>query len=69
MLNGGFYEGQLKEGKFNGVGGRVFPNNDVFFGEWTDDEIEGVGIYSFSENQIFETYEGKFEKGNPIGSG
>ena len=69
VLESGFYEGEIVNEKFHGIGGRLFPNGDIYFGEWADGELEGEGIYKFYSHDLFLSYEGKFENGMSIGIG
>lgn len=41
-------QGKYNGGRKNGEGCYCFTNNDVYEGEFRDDRMAGVGVYSFS---------------------
>lgn len=59
----------MKDGKFNGIGGRIFKNRDIYFGEWKSGEMNGKGVYKFYEHALYEIYYGKFQEGVCSGVG
>lgn len=45
-LSNGFYEGELKDGKFNGFGRFTYHTGDKYEGEWIDSKRHGRGSYT-----------------------
>ena len=43
------YEGDVENGKPNGVGFLTFPNGGKYIGEWKDGYVNGQGTYTFSD--------------------
>ena len=41
------YEGQFKEGKYNGVGIYYWPNAIKYYGNFVEGKIEGIGMRYF----------------------
>lgn len=46
------YDGLLKENKKEGVGYIYFSNDDIFCGEFKNDEANGFGIYKYQDNNV-----------------
>ena len=43
-----YYEGEWKDGKFNGSGVLYYENGNVWYeGEWRDDKLNGKGLYFY----------------------
>lgn len=49
-----------------GVGIYMYPNSDVYFGEWKNDSFDGHGVYIFNTGEI---YEGELKQGQKNGVG
>lgn len=63
-LNGNFYDGELKDGKRNGIGIYSCDNGDIFTGEWEDGErIRGTETFWCRETEGLsgEYYIGDYE--------
>ena len=43
--DGSFYEGNLKDNKFNGFGRFVYSNGDFYEGNWKNGQVNGFGNY------------------------
>lgn len=52
------YEGDFKEGKFQGQGSYIFANGDTYKGAFADDKFNGKGTYNFVNG---DSYEGNFK--------
>ena len=67
------YEGNYKNGMRDGVGMMVFPNKDVYEGEWAENKMHGEGTYTYnSKNKAGEQpdiYSGAFVDGKKSGAG
>ena len=65
--NGGYYEGELMFGKFNGYGTYKFSDSgDRYEGEWKKGHINGYGNYQHNNG---DRYEGEFVRGRRKGLG
>ena len=60
------YQGQVKDGKPNGLGVIIYPDGDEYVGEWKDDKKHGQGTYTWSDGG---KYVGKFKDGRKNGQG
>lgn len=56
--NGDKYEGNFKEGKFDGKGKYTFNGGDSYEGDFVQDKFSGKGKYTFSNGDV---YEGDFK--------
>ncbi len=56
--NGDKYEGDFKEGKFQGQGSYIFANGDTYKGAFAEDKFNGKGTYTFANGDV---YEGNFK--------
>ena len=54
------YQGQVKDGKPNGLGVLISPDGSKYVGSWEDGEKNGQGTYTFSDGR---KYEGKWKYG------
>lgn len=50
------YEGQWKNGKYDGIGIKYFVNGDVYMGHWKNDEAIGYGEYKYVEGACYRGY-------------
>ena len=63
----GTYTGERNEkGERHGKGRNVFPNGDIYDGQYVNGKRHGKGVYVF-KNTAF--YSGNFENNNKSGSG
>jgi len=44
------YDGNYKDGLKNGVGKMVYPNGDIYEGEWIDNKMQGEGTYTYKKS-------------------
>jgi hypothetical protein len=57
--NGNKFEGEFKDGYYNGKGVEYFANGDKFEGEYRDDKRNGIGTYYNNKQKFKETGEWK----------
>lgn len=51
----GTYIGQIKGSSTrHGKGYYKYPNGDVYFGDWVDDDFHGRGVYAFVSGDVYE---------------
>lgn len=62
----GEYEGEMKDGKREGVGKCVFAGGDVYEGEWKAGKMDGKGQYTMADGDI---YCGMWKAGQKHGPG
>ena len=55
--SGSWYDGEIVDGNFEGVGKFYFYNGDLYEGEFKDDMFHGYGIYKFKSGC---SYDGVF---------
>jgi S1-C subfamily serine protease/antitoxin component YwqK of YwqJK toxin-antitoxin module len=60
------YEGNIENGFPNGYGTMVWPNGDVYVGDWIKGQRTGLGVYEWSNGDI---YGGNFFEGKRSGFG
>lgn len=60
------YEGEFKDGKYNGKGTMTYPYGSVYEGEWKDGERNGHGKQTFADGEV---YEGGWKDGSFNGYG
>lgn len=60
------YEGQFKNGLFDGTGSMYLGNEDIYIGDFKEDKIHGRGIYFFKSGK---RYEGTFKNWKEDGKG
>jgi hypothetical protein len=66
IVNGDRYEGEVRDGKFNGHGVYTASYGDSWEGEWRDGEMrDGRGVHTSTLSR----YEGEFRGGEPNGRG
>lgn len=65
LPDGGQYDGPLLKGELSGLGRIVWPNGDVYEGEFEDGLFDGLGLYQ-TRSKI---YEGPFVQGTATGQG
>ena len=61
-----YYEGNVFEGKLQGIGTTYLVNGDVYEGEFKNNKMDGYGKYSFATGDV---YDGEFKKGLFNGNG
>jgi hypothetical protein len=66
LPNGDVYEGELKDGLYNGQGTMTYANGDVYEGEWKNGERNGHGKMTYANGDI---YEGELKDGILNGQG
>ena len=65
-LPNGFYEGEFKNGKFNGKGKRLYFEKGKLVGEFKDNKAHGQGIYTYLDGA---KYVGEYKLGKKHGQG
>jgi hypothetical protein len=60
------YEGEVKQGLFNGFGKYIHSTTDIYYGEFKDGQKHGFGILTFSNGNVFR---GSFKNGKISGLG
>lgn len=65
-FNGGYYEGEVRQGLYNGKGRLVFSNGDVKEGNFVDGKLHGQGCYTWASG---DKYVGNFVNGQLHGFG
>ena len=66
------YEGAYKDNMKHGVGKMVFPNKDVYEGEWFENKMQGTGTYVYNSTAKGgqpDIYSGTFVDGKKEGEG
>lgn len=61
------YEGMFKDNLKHGVGAMIYPNKDVYAGEWFENKMQGEGSYTYSKTQ--DVYSGTWVDGKKQGKG
>lgn len=61
------FEGIYKDGARNGFGRMVYPNGDVYEGEWVDNKMHGEGTYTYKKSG--DIYSGSWKDGIKSGDG
>ncbi len=51
------YEGEIKEGKWHGLGKIIRKNGDIVYGQFKDNKLNGQGLNSFANG---DEYVGEF---------
>lgn len=64
--NGGYYEGEVRNGLYNGKGKIVFSNGDVKEGNFVNGQLNGQGSYTWPSG---DKYVGEFKDGKFTGFG
>ena len=57
--DGNFYEGEFKNGKFDGKGLYKYKNGDIYRGEFKEGYRDGKGIYLWNDNKF--KYDGEWK--------
>ena len=65
-LPNGFYEGEFKNGKFNGKGKRLYFEKGKLVGEFKNNKAHGQGTYTYLDGR---KYVGEYKKGKKHGRG
>ena len=47
--NGNKYEGNFKEGKFDGQGTLTYSNGSIYLGQFSNNEFNGKGLYIYCD--------------------
>ena len=70
LTDGSSYDGEWKDGEFNGKGTCTYADGRLYVGQFKDNEFHGQGIYTRSDKTKLIPVEkkGKFEKGEMVGS-
>lgn len=61
------YEGQVSKGIYNGAGQMVYPNGDIYKGQYKNGERCGPGICKFAANGAL--FRGEWRENKPFGNG
>lgn len=54
ISNSGVYEGEFKNGKFDGKGSFTYADHRKYIGDWKNGIIEGKGIFSWPDGNKYE---------------
>src|SRR5690606_32930249 len=65
----GSYEGFFKNGKKQGMGNYLWNDSSLYLGHWENDQMNGFGFYSKTNDPNFKNYFGYFKNGNFDGKG
>ena len=65
-FNGGYYEGEVRQGLYNGKGRLVFSNGDVKEGNFVNGQLHGFGEYFYKNG---DRYKGCWSEGQRDGFG
>src|SRR5690606_15700511 len=60
----GSYEGFFKNGKKHGMGNYLWNDSSLYLGHWENDQMNGFGFYSKTNDPNFKNYFGYFKNGN-----
>eukprot|EP00980_Cylindrotheca_fusiformis_P019057 scaffold6428_cov103-Cylindrotheca_fusiformis.AAC.3 len=60
----GIYEGEWKQGRWNGIGKHSKPNGDVYEGQFLDNLYHGEGMFKYHESK--RKYEGQYVMGERV---
>lgn len=60
-------QGNYKDGMKTGFGKMIFPNGDIYEGEWLEDKIHGEGSYTYKKSG--DIYSGSWSNGKKCGQG
>ena len=64
------YQGQVKDGKLNGLGSLTYPDGSKYVGEYKDGKRHGQGTHTFGKGDFEgDKYEGEYKGGIPNGQG
>jgi hypothetical protein len=72
MIEKARYEGNYKNNMKDGVGKMVFPNKDVYEGQWFENKMQGIGTYTYNSTAKGgepDIYSGSFIDGKKEGEG
>ena len=64
--DGRIFQGECKQGKFDGKGKYVYPSGEIYEGDFAKGMPEGNGVQIYSDGR---RYEGEFKQGIPHGEG
>jgi len=64
--NGGYYKGEMRDGKRNGEGVYLYPDFGIYTGQWKDGNKDGRGTYQWPNGDI---YQGEWHNGVMHGQG
>jgi len=64
--DGGVYEGDWRNGKYNGQGSYTYAGGDIYEGEWRDGKRHDQGKYTYINGDV---YEGCWKDGDYHGQG
>ena len=51
--DGSMYEGEFKDGEYNGQGIMTFPDGNKYVGEFKDGKRHGQGTFTFSDGRKY----------------
>jgi len=61
------YTGNYKDGQKHGVGKMIYPNGDIYEGEWVENRMEGEGSYTYKTSN--DIYSGSWVNNKKSGQG
>jgi hypothetical protein len=64
--NGGYYKGEMHDGKREGEGVYLYPDYGIYTGQWKDGKKDGLGTYQWPNGNI---YQGEWLNGVMHGGG
>jgi hypothetical protein len=64
--DGGYYKGDMRDGKRDGDGVYLYPDYGIYTGQWKDGRKEGNGTYQWPDGSI---YRGEWRNGSMHGAG
>lgn len=63
------YDGNWKDGSFNGTGTLILKHDELYKGEWLSGERNGIGMFQYAKVSPYRTYKGQWKNDECSGTG